>query len=305
MNRSPFDITRPCSFRRFLRSGWLLLSVGLLGFNASFARAEPEAPQGEAASQQDLSTWFDATLNAFRGVAVIDWTSAVDLLASPKMKQTWLSENGNLFLSSIESEAFFAHSILLVSGQDAARFTGGIYNPWIDQWLLLDFVWLPDSREYQVSDAAWVPGGDKGADLAEIADPARFERRLRERIANAVSVGQAAAKRGAATCGGDRTAAGREASRRIRAYATHMRGALAPDGAAGQTVLRTAVRQYRKGSPSGFPVFWAEQGALRLVVFSSAPRPFEMNLASFEFDGRQMIPGETLKRDLSPKGGLP
>jgi hypothetical protein len=304
MNKTPRQPFIQNAFFRYLLATGLFLSVEILSLNA--APPVEEAAAEIQAKQQTLLIDFDATLRAFRGVAAIDWVTAMDLMASDEVKTTWKMENGDLFDSPIHSEAFFSHAIMLFSGDSEDHFTGGIYNLWADQWMLVDFTWMPEPREYQISAISWVLCNDKGVELSSISEAAVLEARLRKRLAHAIPQGHAAAKRGAAAVGGNRVETAQEAGKRIRAYATYMRGALAPDGAKAQLPLRTAIRNHRQEFPSNAsPVFFTEQEDRRVVVFAAPQLPFELLFTSYLFDGKKMIFQQKSEQDMAPKGGQP
>ena len=292
---------------------WKTALVLLLAVAGQAAAGDPPAAPGgaedaaaAAAAERDaLAGRFDATLRAFRGVAAIDWASALELLATPDMNAAWKRDQGRLFATPIESEAFFAQAITLTFGEGPERFTGGLYNLWLDQWLLLDFTWLPEPREYRVTAYAWLPGGDSGSDPATLGDAKALEQRLQARLDRALSTGRAALRKGAAATGAP-AAAGREAVRCLQEHVRRMRGALAPEGAPAQAPLRAAVRAHMEQAASGrIPVFFTEQGVRRIVVFADPAAPFELTLVEFDYDGRQMILRQERPCRLSAAGGAP
>lgn len=287
----------------------LLLLLAVAGQMAAgqppAASAGDEADTADTARREALAGRFDATLRAFRNLAAIDWATALELLATPEMKTSWAQNQGKMFSTPIESEAFFSQAITRTFGEGPERFSGGVYNPWLDLWLLLDFSWQPEPREYRVTAYAWLSGGDTGPDPATMGDSGTLERQLQARLDRALATGQAALRKGAAASGGP-TAAGREAARRLQEYVRRMRGALAPEGAAAQAPLRAAVRAYLDESASGrIPVFLSEQGVRRIVVFADPAAPGDLTLVEFNFDGRKMILRQEQPCRLPAAGGAP
>ncbi|MFO7536348.1 MAG: hypothetical protein R6X19_11840 [Kiritimatiellia bacterium] len=306
--------------------GGLLLAGGLSAGGATPPRPAPPDPQA-------MLRRHDATLRAFCGVALVDWATALNMMALPETRLAWSRENGGLFAKPIDSAAFFAHTVLLYSGETEERWTGGVYNPALDQWLLLTFVWLKDAREYRLADFAWVPGADTGPDLAALGDAGEIEKRFRDRLAKALPGGREAA--GRMTAGSpvgsakDRQAAARQAATRLKAYRTRMRSLLAPDGLPEQASLRAAVADLMrrlkipepKDKPAAeskdpvvllkrqaewaadlFPVFASQKDNARVVTFSSAQDPYKLVLAVFE-GGRDVRLVRTTVADILPQDG--
>ena len=159
----------------------------------SLSSAEDSSPQGGQPELDALMQRYEGFLEVCRGLAIYDWPAMLDLVASPDVRRQWETQYGELFSRHAASRVFFSHSFMLVAGQSRERWTGGLYNLWVDQWLMLDFVWHTDSREYRLAGLSLFPGGN-GEDLAAVTDAAAMERYLRERFADAISTGYALAQ---------------------------------------------------------------------------------------------------------------
>lgn len=312
--------------------GGLLLAGALSSSAASPKPAVPAAAPDPAA----LQGRYEATLRAFRGVAQLDWPTALNMMALPETRLAWSRENGNLFAKPIESAAFFTHAVLLFSGETEERWTGGVYNPALDQWLLLTFVWLKDTREYRLADFAWVPGADAGPDPAALGEADEIGKRFRDRLAKAMPAGEAAARKMTAGTpigtANDRLAAARQAATRLKAYRTRLRTLLAPDGAPEQAGLRaqvaglmkllktpdpkekmdagtkeffTRIRRDVERPEALFPIFVSQKDNAWVVTFSSPQAPYKLLLATFEGSRDVRLVGTDV-RDINPGiGGTP
>jgi hypothetical protein len=321
-------------FARMILGGLILLAGSLSGQGAT--PPPSVVAKGALPDPAALIRRYDATLRAFRGVALVDWTTAMNMMALPETRQAWSRENGGVFDKPIDSAAFFSHSILLYSGETPERWTGGVYNPDLDQCLLLTFVWLKDVREYRLADFAWIPGEDAGPDLTAIGDAGEIEKRFRARLVKVYQAGRETAKKMTAGVppgpAAERLAAARQAAVRLTAYRTRMRAMLAPDGAPEQAALRAAVSELMRrlkipeppGKPGAvsndpvallkqqverpaalFPVFVSRNDKAWVVTFSSARDPYQLVLAAFD-TGREVRLVRTTVADVMPReGGRP
>ena len=261
----------------------------------------------------ELAERYEAVLRVFRGMAKLDWQTALDVMALPEVQSQWKKQCLDLFSNPDESAAFFSHSFLLVSGQDLERWTGGIYNLWMDYWLLLNFVWQKDLREYRLAGFSWVQGSDHVFELSGITDAAVIESRLSNRFGRSLSIGFSKAKMlmssGIAGREIHSAVSARTVSTRLQAYIYHMTRAFSPDSKEKQATLRTEVMNLiqevkqdaikqdaltqsvlkMEWRDALFPVYVTGKGDRLIVVLSSSQDPYGMLISEFVTTGGKFM----------------
>lgn len=258
------------------------------------------AAASEASTSLPPRPGMNATLRSFSGIAQYDWETAFTMMAVPETVREWKAHNIDLFPTPIHSSAFFSHSFSIFSATETNRWIGGVYNLWLDSWLLLEFSYFSDLSAERITRFAWI-GGKHDPMLDTLVSPEELAAHLRERFENAVRRGYDAARqmldeprqKNLTRC----------PDKELAAYVRRMRSMLAEDeGAKKRNALREGVERLQKQLSVDAtqlsedfselidwpalltPVYLTKQGN-QITVLLSAPRsPGQMVAGCFEIN---------------------
>jgi len=276
----------------------------LLGFSCS---SKQEASTLSAEDAARVLPGMEGTLRAFIGLARADWATAMDLMGTPEVARQWQDQEGSLFQHPLDAAAFFSQPILMMHALSHDHWIGGIYHLWLDQWLLLEFVWDKENREYRMVSYRWVQPDPVSDYMLEHDSLKAMEQALNARLQRAVDIGSAAAqdmleRKPAATPVRRGSPAGR-----LTGYIAHMRSALSPEGTPSLAPLREAMQQVVFAIQSGaweerigvverpealIPVYFVSSaGGSDMIVYSSYEEPLQLIVAQFgrSRDGRTVL----------------
>ncbi len=242
---------------------------------------------------------IDATLRSFARVAGYDWNAVMEMTALPSVATEWQNQNAGIFESSINSYAFFRNPFFLMSGEGKGRWIGGIYNLWIDKWLLLEFVWQSDIRADRITGFAWLDGGD-ATKLSQRINADDMPRRLQNRLDKAVETGRVGAFKLLEGQSDDPMFLRTPPATELEEYVARMRAALATDGSPSLSPLRLEMDRFYEQMEAGeqewaadinerielasmlTPDFLSVQDDTATIVMSAYPNPYLFVLAQFE-----------------------
>lgn len=193
-------------------------------------------------------------LGAFHRITTIDPASAATSMGTGNLQQQWLLA-AESFKAPLAAPAFFTHTVHYVIPATEDRWTGCLYNPWVNAMLVIHFG--PD-RQHPVDAIGWWCGGDNRLLDVPPATVAEFKAVLRNQAA-ALRKQLTGIAEGSAPTPGTPPAA---LASRINAYISLMRKDSTPANA-----------------PAGplFPVFrLSGEGGSPRTVFSSNGAPSDL-----------------------------
>lgn len=249
---------------------------------------------------------MDATLRSFADIARYDWNAAMEMTALPAVVTEWRKQNGAIFESPISSSAFFRNPFFLLSSTGKGRWIGGIYNLWIDKWLLLEFVWQDDVEADRIAGFAWISGGDP-YNLDQGVDGDEMSARLQTRLDRAVDAGRVGAFKLLEGQSDDPMFLKTAPSAELEEYVGRMRAALAPEGSPALAALRRELNRFYKQMEAGeqewaaeinerielpaslTPDFLSVRDDTATIVMSAPPNPYLFVLVQFELKNAEPV----------------